>query len=570
MKLIVRGVYISGLVFLSLFSVNAQDSLMNILKKELNREVEGFKNAENPPYFIEYRVDDINSYSLGSSFGSLVRCNYQRGRILNAMIKVGDYELDNTHEIEGNANPMAQLFAIPLPIENKPEAIQQTIWDITNRAYKQAMSTYYTIQNNEKIMNNPDKLSDFSKESPVQYFEPPLSETEIKFDSSEWIKLIKKYSEPFLTDDSIFSGEAVLSFYIDRKYLVNSEGSSIVQNNIYTQLQINGSIKTSGGSILPLYKSYYAYRPESLPSSDSVLRDVHFLIKKLEALKDAPAAEPYSGPAILSPSAAAVFFHEIFGHRVEGQRLRSDIDGQTFKAKVYGRVLPKYMSVVSDPTLSEYNGHDLYGYYKYDDQGVPATKVKIVENGILKNFLMSRTPIRGFENSNGHGRAQPGYIPVARQSNLLVETTKPESMKQLRKRLISECKKEHKQYGYLFDEVTGGYTMTNRYTPNVFNVTPTVVYRIYTDGRPDELVRGVNFIGTPLSIFAEIAATGDLTKIFTGFCTAESGSIPVTAISPALYIKVIETQKQPENYGQFPILPRPGSENFNRNEKNIE
>ena len=177
---------------------------------------------------------------------------------------------------------------------------------------------------------------------------------------------------------------------------------------------------------------------------------------------------------------------------------------------------------------------------------------------------MSRSPIEDFPKSNGHGRAKAGMAPVSRQSNLIVETKKPVTNKELRKKLISQCKKENKEYGYMFDQVVGGFTMTNRYSPNVFNVSPTIVYRIYVDGRPDELVRGVNFIGTPLAIFSEIEATGDSTGVFTGYCGAESGSIPVTAVSPALFIKKIETQKQPEGYGQMPILPRPDVEKLNK------
>ncbi len=217
--------------------------------------------------------------------------------------------------------------------------------------------------------------------------------------------------------------------------------------------------------------------------------------------------------------------------------MRSNFDSQTFKAKVGEKVLPKYMSIVSDPSMRYFKNQDMYGFYKYDDQGMPGQKVTVVEKGVLQNFLMSRSPIEGFPKSNGHGRSQVGMDPVSRQSNLIVETSKPITDKELRKQLISECKKENKPYGYLFDQVTGGFTLTSRFQPNVFNVKPTMVYRIYVDGRPDELVRGVDFIGTPLAIFSEIAATGDSTAVFTGYCGAESGNIPVTAVAPALFIK---------------------------------
>ncbi len=170
---------------------------------------------------------------------------------------------------------------------------------------------------------------------------------------------------------------------------------------------------------------------------------------------------------------------------------------------------------------------------------------------------MSRCPIEGFDHSNGHGRAEAGKQPVTRQSNLIVKTSNPLSMEDLRKKMIDELKIQGKEYGYLFEDVMGGFTMTGRYIPNAFNVTPTEVYRIYADGRPDELVRGVNLVGTPLAMFSQIEEAGDTPEVFTGFCGAESGRVPVTAISPVLFVKRIETQKKIKSQERPPILPRP-------------
>ena len=280
--------------------------------------------------------------------------------------------------------------------------------------------------------------------------------------------------------------------------------------------------------------------------------------------------EPYEGPAILSAGSAGVFFHEIFGHRVEGQRQKSESDGQTFTKKVGERLLPKSFNIVFDPTTSRYQGTDLNGYYKYDDEGVKAQKVNVVENGVLKGFLMSRCPIEGYTKSNGHGRAQAGMEPVARQSNLIVESSKMHSMDELRKMLIKECEKQDKEFGLLFKEVVGGFTLTGRRMPNAFNIMPTEVYRVFVDGRPDELVKGVDLIGTPLAMFSKIVAAGDESAIFTGTCGAESGSVPVTAISPALFISQIEIQKRQKTESVPPILPMPVSQQLIHKLKNQE
>jgi TldD protein len=259
----------------------------------------------------------------------------------------------------------------------------------------------------------------------------------------------------------------------------------------------------------------------------------------------------------LHAQSAGVFFHEIFGHRVEGHRLRSEFDGQTFKEKINEQVLPKSLDVIFDPTLAKYDGKQLNGFYQYDDEGVRGQRVKAVEKGILKNFLMSRSPLENFATSNGHGRSSIGMSAVSRQSNLIVENSKPLSMDELRKMLIKECIKQGKKYGYFFKDVMGGFTTTDRYNPNAFNIFPTEVYRVYVDGKPDELVRGVDLIGTPLSMFAEITAAGDTKDVFIGFCGAESGSVPVSAVAPSLFVRRIETQKKPKENQEATLLPSP-------------
>ena len=179
---------------------------------------------------------------------------------------------------------------------------------------------------------------------------------------------------------------------------------------------------------------------------------------------------------------------------------------------------------------------DLNGYYEYDDEGVKARPVVSVENGVLKNFLMSRSPIEGFDHSNGHGRRQPGLEVVSRQSNLIVSSTKAVSDTELKQMLIDEIKRQNKPYGSFFDNITNGFTTTQRGGLQAFSVVPVIVYKVFADGRPDELIRGADIVGTPLASFAKILATGNTPEVFNGFCGAESGSVPVSAVSPAILI----------------------------------
>jgi TldD protein len=283
------------------------------------------------------------------------------------------------------------------------------------------------------------------------------------------------------------------------------------------------------------------------------------MVESLQALRSAPIIDPYTGPAILSGRAAGVFFHEIFGHRIEGQRQRSENEGQTFSRQINKPVLPGFLSVMDDPTSPRLAGVDLNGYYPFDDEGVSAQPVIVVENGILKNFLLSRLPLPGFAQSNGHGRKAPGYRAAGRQGNLIVEASHPVPNNQLREMLIAEVKRQGKPFGLYFDDISGGFTTTDRSSPQAFQVTPIMVYRIYADGRPDELVRGVDLIGTPLTSFSKIVAAGDKPEVFNGYCGAESGSIPVSAVSPAILTTQIEVQKKPTSSERLPILPPPPS-----------
>jgi len=294
-----------------------------------------------------------------------------------------------------------------------------------------------------------------------------------------------------------------------------------------------------------------------MPNEKEIEIEIDKLIDLLSKLRTAPYADVYSGPAMLSGRASGVFFHEIFGHRVEGHREKDPNSSQTFKKSIGQKILPDFINIVFDPTLDKLNNTPIAGYYVYDDEGVPAQKVEVVKNGVFSNFLMSRTPIEGFPNSNGHGRKSSGYTAVTRQSNLIVQSTKTKSIDELKQELRQIAKEQGKEYGLFFDEVSGGFTFTSRSIPNAFNVTPLVVYKVFVDGRPDELVRGVDLIGTPLTTFANIVAVGNDLGIFNGICGAESGGVPVSACSPSLLVSRIEVQKKLKSQAKPPILPAP-------------
>ncbi|MEQ8925015.1 MAG: metallopeptidase TldD-related protein [Fulvivirga sp.] len=542
------------LIMFCVSAVHAQDSLLTILEEELQREYKVLSKAEVPVYYMDYRVEDETSVTITGSFGSLMDESDTRLRVLQPTIRVGDYKLDNTRELTNyfGGGYYGANSSQYLPINNNSKAIKQVLWRVTDFAYNSAKERYQEVKNADVKV----EIDDFSKERPTKYYEPPAP---VKIDKSYWKNAAKQLSSLFLGDSKIISGSVTINGSFSRKYFVSSEGASVVQNANFIQVFVSGEVINEDGEIATLYNSYSASNESGLPSFDTIMADTKTLVENLQKLKVAPFAEPYTGPAILHPRVSAVFFHEIFGHRIEGHRLKSEQDGQTFKEKVGTKILPEFISIYADPTLKHVNNIELSGNYKVDDQGITSRRVEIVKNGQLMNFLMSRSPIEEFTNSNGHGRSQIGADPVARQSNLIIETTSQLTNDELRKQLIEECKKQGKPYGYYFEDVTGGFTQTSRYATNAFNIMPTLVYRVYADGRPDELVKGVDLIGTPLAMFAEIMQAGKSIDVFNGICGAESGNVPVSAVAPAILVRRIETQKKPivEIKSEEPILTSP-------------
>ena len=340
------------------------------------------------------------------------------------------------------------------------------------------------------------------------------------------------------------------------KYLINSDGTKIVEGNTKYSVRTVATTKAEDGMRLYLYRPFYSHSADRLPTNDEIKSTINTLIKDLAALRKAPLVDPFSGPAILKNLAAGVFFHEIFGHRVEGHRQKLEREGQTFKDKIGTKILPDFISIYDDPTLDCYGKKDLNGHYQYDNEGVKSQKVTIVENGVLKNFLTTRSPIENFPKSNGHGRRAYGHKVVARQGNLIVESKNRVTYDSLCKLLIAECKKQNKPYGLIFEDIAGGFTSTERGYLQAFNVTPLLVKRLYRDGR-EEVVRGVNIVGTPLIAFSKILATGDDPDVFNGTCGAESGGVPVSSVAPSILTGEMEVEKKVKEQEKLPILPAP-------------
>ena len=537
---------------------SAKESIIfNAAKKELSRSMSELKQEKAPPlYYISYAIVEKKSSSVNAVFGKIKSAKSEHSRVLDIDLRIGDNKFDNTHIIRGDQFQFGGFkSSADLPVEDDEKSIRSAIWFVTDKAYKDAIERYEKAYSNRAVkVQEEDTSADFSKEPPVKY----SSEIkEFKIDTAAWKAKARRISSLFASENWLYDGSFTISGTTTVKYFINSDGSEIQQFEPYFRIILSAFTKANDGMTLPLTKTYFAFSPEELPSDELLEKDAKEMIRLLKEMRSAELMKTFSGPAILSGEAAGVFFHEIFGHRVEGHRQKDPNSSQTFKNFINKKILPDFIDVIFDPTINSLKGNLLSGFYMYDDEGVRSQKVVTVENGIFKNFLMSRSPIENFSNSNGHGRKNPGYDAVSRQSNLIVSAKETVSASTLKDKLREECNKQEKEYGLYFEKVQGGFTFTGTTVPNSFNVTPILVYKVYADGRADEMVRGVDLIGTPLTTFANIIAAGDDLGVFNGMCGAESGYIPVSACSPSLLVSLIEVQRKSKSQAKPPVLAAP-------------
>ncbi|HNW42939.1 MAG TPA: metallopeptidase TldD-related protein [Elusimicrobiales bacterium] len=536
----------------------AADPLLAALKTELARSVAGLKNAEPAPlYYLGYEAYDRTNYSLSARLGSLSNEDYRRSRQLDVDARAGSAALDNTHEFKGgnsSGNSKQQRY-FSLPVEDDAAPLRAEIWSLTDQAYKTAQDQYAKVQMNKSVTaEEEDKSADFSSAPVAGFYEKAVFPD---IDKARFRAMARRLSEKFKPYDFIYNSEVSLMAETVNRYMVNSEGAGIVTGNTYVRFIYSLYTRTPDGMDLSRVKIYDSDTPGEIPGEAVIGKDIDASISELKALRDAPPEQPYSGPVLLESRAAGVFFHEILGHRLEGHRQKSEDSGQTFAKKVGQPIMPSFLSVFDDPSQYRYGSQFLRGFYRYDDETVPAQKAELITGGVLKGFLMNRSPIRNFPVSNGHGRRSDGRGPVARMGNLIVVSTKTVPYPELRAALIGEVKKAGRPYGLVVTDISGGFTITDRYLPQSFSVNVTLGYKVYADGRPDEAVRGLNLIGTPLQTFSRIVLTGDDYGVFNGTCGAESGWVPVSAVAPSLLFSEMETEKVQKANDKPPVLKPP-------------
>jgi TldD protein len=555
---------VSGMIILGVASVCLAGArpaevpapaVLTALEDELGRSMAALSKGDPSAYFLSFTVADRRYAAVSGSNGALLSSTEDSGRWLEVQTRVGGYQLDDTHRV-GDRPPSWTSPGTTVALDDDIPVLRREIWRETDRQYRAASEALIKVKTSQQVQvqTTEGAAPDFSAEAPRSYIGPRV---EIHLERKPWEERVRRYTAAFSKSPAVLNSIATFTALGMNQYQVTTEGTKLGFGQVHYRLELYVQSKAPDGMDINRYANFDWVDPKNAPDDKTVLARIQTMIEETESLDKAPLVDPYAGPALLTGRAAAVFFHEVFGHRAEGFRQKDINEGQTFTSKVGTQILPDFISIKDDPTEASFGGQMLLGNYLYDDEGVKAENVPLVDHGVLRTFLMSRSPLVNIPHSNGHGRRQLGYVPVARQGNLIVSSSRAVTNEQLRAKLVELVKMQGKPFGLLIDDIAGGFTFTGRGNPQAFQVLPLVVYKVFPDGRPDQLVRGVDIVGTPLVSLTKIVATGDTPDIFNGYCGAESGSVPVSAVAPAILISEMEVQKKQTSTDRPPILPPP-------------
>lgn len=533
-------------------------AILDAMAAELVRSMAELRLKDHePPYFISYQLRETHQHQITGRYGAVFDDDTRRDRQIAVDVRVGSYDFDNSGDTDfdfggGGATYPTRKDA---PLDDDPRALKNALWLVTDEKYKSALTAYLKKKGKAVYtVDEPDRPPSFSREEPQRFVQPSRP---FPFDRARWIARTRELGAMFRDHPAIFDSDVRVSADKRVRYLVTGEGAAILTEDTLYAVHVQGVTRADDGQLLESSRDFYAAAETGLPGAGALKSEVAALIGELLALRTAPVLDPYTGPAILSPEATGVFFHETVGHRLEGERQNDEKEGRTFKGQVGQIVIPPFLSVVDDPTLQNFEGRSLNGHYQYDDEGVPAQRAGLIENGVLRAYLLSRRPVKGFVRSNGHGRSQGTRPAVARMASTMVLSAKPVPDVELKRMLLAEVRRQTKPYGLLIRDIAGGNTNTSNYGYQAFKGQPRMVYRVDAKDGREELVRGVEIVGTPLATINKIIATGATSAVFNGFCGAESGPVPVSTIAPAALIAEIELQRNISASEKPPIIRSP-------------
>jgi TldD protein len=541
----------SALVSRSQSPAVSADPVLRAMVDELNRSVSElqFKDLEKP-YFIQYIVLDQERYRASATFGALTGSDMNLARFVQAQVRVGDYDFDNSEFVTGpNFQGPPTGVTSQAVTDNDYEGLRHALWLTTDTAYKQSVEQLARKRAFVQNKIRGDQIPDFSKEAPVSALSGRRS---LDIDKTRWEKQVREWSALFKDFPEVAESNVVLEAQLTHRYLVNSEGTRTLQPMMLVSLEIDAGTEAADGMRLRHWIPFNAGNFDQLPPAADVVKAIRQMAGELTALRSAPILDAdYSGPMLFTGQASAEMFARVLVPNLSGQRLplSDQQQAQTTRSELLDRlnrpVLPRFLSVFDDPTTERIGNQELLGHYQIDDQGVPARRVSLIEQGVLKSFLMSRRPGKDMPQSNGHGRSGIPGRETAQIGNLFIQSSEGKSYEGLKQQLIKMCQEENLQYGILIKAlVADGRSPIGM---------PVLTYKVYVaDGR-EELVRGAFVQGIPIRSLRQIEAVGNDSFVVNRLAGSSELPTPTSIVAPSVLLEEVELKK-PTGTQQKPAL----------------
>jgi len=513
------------------------DALLEALLTELDRSKAQLKMDQvQAPYYIEYRVNDVDEFNAEAAFGALRESQRSHMRVIRVVVRIGDYKQDSFY---GQGMGSASI----LPLDDDPIALRRQIWLLTDEAYKAAANAYAEkLSALKQFSADANPVDDFARAPVVSSVSPTVK---LKVDEAAWNNTLQDASNLYRQYPEVQSVSASARFNSVNEYFVNSEGTIMRDGRNTATVTLSGATQAADGMRLSRNPFWTEERPEELPAHDVLLKETRKMLDTLKALREAPIVEEsYRGPVLFAPDAADDIFAGLIGNNILGRKPqlgRPNRTTGTFATSYRTRVLPKFVSVVDDPTIHQFQGKNLLGSYDVDEEGVKSQAVTLVGDGTLQNYLAGRQPIRDFPASNGHGRGAPGTAPQPAVGTLILKSSEPESPADLKKQILHMASEESKQYAYRVETLGPGNA-------------PRLLYRVYASDGHEELVRGAVF--NELDVRAlrnDLIAVGDDPLV-----SNRMGGVPQTIICPSLLFDELEVKRADTSKEKLPEYPAPG------------
>ncbi|HWB85047.1 MAG TPA: metallopeptidase TldD-related protein [Bryobacteraceae bacterium] len=556
----------------------APDPMLRAMHDEMERSLQLKVPDLQSPYFVEYLIDQADNFGVTASLGGLLSRRADHFRSPEVRVRVGDYQFDNTN-FAGGFFGRARYDVGSFPIENSYSAMRRYLWLATDSAYKTSVETLSRKHAALRNLSVSEQLADFAHEQPVHLLRPLAEE---KIDQDAWSNRVRKLSAVFDKFPDVKASSVELESSQGGFYLVNSEGTEVRAPESIVYVRARASAQAPDGMVVRDAATFLSPDAAHLPSEAEMTRGVADLAQAVTALAHAPKGEDYSGPVLFEGEAGAQLFAQTLGENlaltrrpVGGGGRGGGFQPSELEGRIGARVLPESFTVVDDPTQKEWHGQMLTGGYEVDREGVIPQPLHLVEKGVLKGYLLTRQPMRGFSASNGRARL-PGAFGVsgADFSNLFVTSSETVPVAELKKKLIEMCQARDKPYGIIVKRMDFPSSasvqevrqiLTGEQTSSAHPVSlPIMVYKLYPDGR-EELVRGVRFRGLNTRSLKDIMAAGDDSAVFAfednrapfALMGASNYSVETSVVAPSVLIDDLELHPVEEELPKLPVVPAP-------------